>query len=136
MSACHGLRVGLAELQGREIRTFNTVKIVCSDPKNPYTVYVPVKIERFIAPIAAARDLNKGTLTGPEDIVETYVPDARQNSFGVTDKSTPISSRLKRNVREGAVFAPKSFCVICKGYKVQTEAHKGALSLKTSGLGP
>lgn len=123
-----------AELQGREIRTSNTVKIVCSHPDNPYTVYVPVKIERFIASIAAARDLNKGTLIGPEDIVETYVPDARQNSFGVTDKSTLIGSRLKRDIREGSVFAPESFCVICKGDKVQIEAHKGTLSLKTSGL--
>ena len=123
-----------AQLQGSEIRENNTVKIVCARPDNPYTVYVPVKAERYIAKLTAARDLPKDTILNEADISRTFVPDARQNSFAINDSHQLIGSKLKRDIRAGGVFAPQSLCVICKGDKVQIVAHKGTLSLKTSGV--
>ncbi len=123
-----------AELQGNTIRQNNSVKIVCASPDHPFTVFIPVKVERLIATLTAARDLSRDTLLTAADINESFVPDVRQNSYGITRKDLLIGSRLKRDLRAGNVFAPGSFCVVCKGDKVQLEAHKGGLSLKTTGV--
>lgn len=123
-----------AELAGNAIRENNSVKLVCSDPQNPFTLYVPVKAEKYISAITAARDLNRGTLLSKSDLNSTFIKDERQNSFGITREDLLIGSKLKRDVREGSVFMPEALCVVCKGDRVTLKAHKGGLSLKTTGI--
>lgn len=123
-----------AELRGDEIKSTSQVKITCSDPKNPYTIYVPVKVSMLTPALVAARNLNRGAIIGSADLRVIYLNEDTNLSTAVSDPNILVGSRLKRDVKEGDQIRSNSFCVVCKNDKVSIVAKSHGLSLKTMGI--
>ena len=123
-----------AELRGNEIKSTSQVKITCSDPKNPYTIYVPVKVALLSPALVAARNLTRGSIIGSSDLRTIYLNDDTNLTTAVSDPNILVGSRLKRDVKEGDQIRSNSFCVVCKNDKVSIVAKSHGLALKTMGI--
>lgn len=122
-----------AELQGNEIKKTSIVKIVCKEPNNNYTIFVPVEVNKLEKSIVAARDLSKGTIIAPSDLQEQFIDNNRILSTAVNDPSILIGSKTKKIISQGSQIRKANICVVCKGDKVTIEAISHDLSLKTTG---
>ncbi len=122
-----------AEITGGNLRPSSTVKMVCSDPKNPFTLYIPVKITSLKARIVASRDISRGEILSASDYSEEFVSAARMPQGIVTNSRDLIGVRVKREVKQGDFFVLNNICTVCKGDRVSIEASSGGLSLKTTG---
>lgn len=122
-----------AEITGGELRNASTVKIVCSRPEAPFTLYVPVRITLLRATLVAARNLSAGSILSENDIRSEFLEQGRTISGAISLIDSLIGARVKREVREGEIFQGSNLCTVCKGDRVLIEAKSGNLSLKTSG---
>lgn len=123
-----------AELKGSDIRSTSQVKITCSSPNSPYTIYVPVKVAMLSPALVASRNLTRGSIIGSADLKTVYLNDETNLTTAVSDPNILVGSRLKRDVKEGDQIRSNSFCVVCKNDKVSIVARSHGLSLKTTGI--
>ena len=121
-----------AELHGQSIKSTSTVKIICSRPSNPFTIFIPVKVERLVASIVAARNLSKGEIIAKNDLKAVFAPNNTTTKASISNPELLIGSRIKQNIKQGDMIKPQNFCVVCKGDSITLEAQSSGLSLKTT----
>lgn len=122
-----------AELRGSEIRSSSQVKITCTQPRNEYTLYIPVKVSLLTPALVASRPLGRGQMISPHDLKTIYINEAMSVPSAISDPNVLVGSRLKRDVKEGEQIRANTFCVVCKNDKISIIANSHGLSLKTSG---
>lgn len=123
-----------AQLQGNEIKPTSIVKIVCNDPKNKYTVLVPVEVIKQQKVLIASRDLNKGEVISNADLNLDYIDESKVLDTAINDSYVLVGSKVKKNIKAGSQIRDGNICVVCKGEKVNIAAQSGGLTLKTTGL--
>lgn len=108
------------------------VKITC-DGSIPWNIYVPVKVETKIPVVVATHSIDKGSILTEENISLSYLPALKVRGEVITDITTVVGAKAKRNISRGKAISRKHTCLVCKGDNVTIEAAGQLLSIKTSG---
>lgn len=123
-----------AELQGREVRSNSTVKIVCSKPDSAFTVYIPVTVKRMTPTLVTSRTMSQGETIRRDDLSQIFMDESQAMPGIINSYAVLVGSKLKKEVKSGMPIRANYICVVCKGEKVTIEARSGALHLRTSGV--
>lgn len=123
----------MAEIPGSRITRSSLVRISCRDPKNTYTVTVPVTVRKLVPTVTAADNLRKQTVITPQMLREAYVDIDTNSATAVNDAGSLVGCKLKKDVKAGDQIKNGDFCMVCRGDEVNIEAVSGNLYLKTKG---
>lgn len=129
---CHNYLT--AQLQDKQIKKNNIVKITCSRKDNPYTVLIPVNVTVLRPTIIASQNISKGSVITRDLLEKTYINENINTSAAVTNPDLIIGAKSRKDIRAGEQLRQSDFCVVAKGDLVTIEAVSDNLQIKTQGI--
>ncbi len=108
-----------------------TVKVQCTGSK-PWTIYVPVKVDRFARVVVAGRNLARGTVLSEADITVARMNIAQAGTGYLEDPVEVLGKELQRSLRLGNSVQHASLrepTVIRRGDSVEVTAISGGIAV-------
>ncbi|MBI2380980.1 MAG: flagellar basal body P-ring formation protein FlgA [Gammaproteobacteria bacterium] len=110
-----------------------TVAVSCSTPKN-WTVYVPVRVARYMPVLVSRGASARGTRLSAGDLEIREVDVAGLRGVPL-DTATPYAgAQLKRNLQAEQPLTTDDICLICKGELITIAARGPRLTVKIPGI--
>ena len=127
-----------SELVGRKLTgTRATVRVRCTDPSNPWSVAVALRIALFRPVLVARHALVRGDVVDG-DTAELAERDVLQLGYGhLDDPARYAGSRVLRPVAEGAAIAPTAIAaplLVERGATVTLLARGNAIDVRAAGI--
>lgn len=110
-----------------------TVKVSCQD-SNGWTLYVPVQVKTMTPVVVANTYIAAGETLTQADVSLAEVAKNRTRNGYLSDLSSLIGSKAKRQIRAGEILQIKNICFVCAGELVTIEASSSGLSVKAVGI--
>jgi len=127
-----------SELVGKKLTgTRVTVRVRCTDPANPWSVAVALRVALFRPVLVARHALVRGDVVDG-DTTELAERDVLQLGYGhLDDPARYAGSRVLRPVAEGAAIAPTAIAaplLVERGATVTLLARGNAIDVRASGI--
>ena len=127
-----------SELVGKKLTgTRVTVRVRCTDPANPWSVAVALRVALFRPVLVARHALVRGDVVDG-DTTELAERDVLQLGYGhLDDPARHAGSRVLRPVAEGAAIAPTAIAaplLVERGATVTLLARGNAIDVRASGI--
>ncbi|XQW85796.1 flagellar basal body P-ring formation chaperone FlgA [Thalassotalea piscium] len=109
------------------------VKISCED-KNPWVLFLPVRVETQVKVLVANQVISKGSLLDSSNIDLTYIDIYNLRGESLSNIDEILGAKAKRRLAKGKPITPNNFCVICKGDNVEIIAKSNTFMIQTEGM--
>lgn len=123
-----------AKLLTPEIKKNSIVKIICRRKNNPYSIQIPVFIIVQRATIVASDNIPKGSAITQSMLEKKFVNENLILNQSITDASSIIGSKTKKDIRAGDFLKISDLCLVAKGDIVTISARSHGLEIKASGI--
>ncbi|MGL4715909.1 MAG: flagellar basal body P-ring formation chaperone FlgA [Aeromonas sp.] len=113
-----------------EIRRNTTVYLKCEDDK-PWDVYLPVRVSIQKPYVTVTDPIAKGNLLTEQQLTVAYQDQSLIRGDYLTDTTSLIGVRSKREIKPGQPIRLSQVCVVCKGDQVTLTAQNSHFQIKT-----
>lgn len=113
-----------------EIRRNTTVYLKCEGDK-PWDLYLPVRVSIQKPYVTVAAPVAKGDILSESMLTLAYQDQTLIRGDYLTDPSTLIGVRSKRELKPGQPIRLTQVCVVCKGDQVTLSAENSSMQIKT-----
>lgn len=123
----------IGKIVQNEIKSNTSVKVNCLD-KNPWAIYVRVRVTILQQAVVTDSPLSKGQVLNHSNIKSIYMDKSHIRNGAFIYTATLYGARLKRNLSAKSIIKNRDICFVCKGDKVSINASKIGLSIKAFGI--
>ena len=108
------------------------IKITCND-SIPWQLYLPAKVERTFAVVAATNNIEKGVILSELNIGIIYVTNNKIRGEKLSKIAAVIGSKAERRITKGSMINRRNVCLVCKGDTITIIAKSQNFMIKTKG---
>jgi len=108
------------------------IKITCNDSM-PWQLYLPTKVKRTFAVVAATNNIEKGVILSEQNIGIIYVASNKIRGEKLNEIKAILGSKAKRRITKGNMINRQNVCLVCKGDTITIIAKSKNFMIKTKG---
>nr|WP_290043048.1 flagellar basal body P-ring formation chaperone FlgA [Aeromonas salmonicida] len=113
-----------------EVRRNTTVYLKCEEEK-PWDLYLPVRVSIQKPYVTVATPVAKGDILSESVLTLAYQDQTQIRGDYLSDQTTLIGVRSKRELKPGQPIRLSQVCVVCKGDQVTLSAENSSMQIKT-----
>lgn len=109
------------------------IKISCEDTE-PWSIYLPAKVEITLPVLVAKNTILKGTLLNNENIAIQYIATNKIRGEKLKDKNIVLGARATKRIAKGRTISRKHICIVCEDDVVVIIASSESFTIKAQGI--